>query len=611
MGLSPRRLTTRLIALAITLTACAGDNPAAPTPPPVVACSFTVGDGPSAAVAPSGVEFTISIVTTAGCSWTASSSAAFITAVGAATGSGNGTARFAVQSNTGDARQGTVSVAGRTLTVSQNAGTPETCDYVVTPVDAAAPEAGAEITVAVTVTRGENCAWTAASHDAFITVKSGGDETGSGQAVLQVAANSGAARTGSATVAGRTITIAQAGTQPSCAFTVAPLQVNAPATASSATITITMTQGQACPWTATVPPQSAFVSLTGPASGAGDGSVGISIAANAGSARSGTLIVSGQTITIQQSAPPAGPAAAVLRYQSEPGDYIGQGQSNTYTLTGSQFTVTLDSTLGELRFGLPPSGGTWWNLTLEAPAGQQLTPGLYTRATRSPFQHPSSPGLDFSGSGRGCNQLTGRFLVAQAVFGPGNTVQRFHARFEQHCENWSVALRGEIWIDAQGSTIPPPITPLPTGPASPTTFLSFVSDPGDYIGQGTTQHHSLATMKFTARADSVATIQIETLPGAGFVRWNLGLETPSGQQLLPGTYSNATRYPFNAPGVPGLSFSGDGRGCNTLTGSFVVLEADYGPGGEVFRFHATFEQHCEGAVPALRGEIRIVADPWQ
>ena len=57
-------------------------------------------------------------------------------------------------------------------------------------------------------------------------------------------------------------------------------------------------------------------------------------------------------------------------------------------------------------------------------------------------------------------------------------------------------------------------------------------------------------------------------------------------------------------------FSGDGRGGNTPTGGFVVLEAVSGPGGEVYRFHATVEQHCEGAVLALRGEIRIVADPW-
>jgi len=155
----------------------------------------------------------------------------------------------------------------------------------------------------------------------------------------------------------------------------------------------------------------------------------------------------------------------------------------------------------------------------------------------------------------------------------------------------------------------------PAAPSTPTSFLSFQSDPGDYIGGGASQNYTLATMKFVGWGDSVqpaVNISVETPTGGGsFVRWSLSMKAPSGQQLLPGTYNNATRYPFQAAGVPGLSFSGNGRGCNTLTGSFVVLEAVYGPQGEIERFHATFEQHCEGVVPALRGQIRIVADPWR
>jgi len=53
---------------------------------------------------------------------------------------------------------------------------------------------------------------------------------------------------------------------------------------------------------------------------------------------------------------------------------------------------------------------------------------------------------------------------------------------------------------------------------------------------------------------------------------------------------------------------GDGRGCNTLTGSFTVVEVVYG-NGSVTSFDALFEQHCEGATPALRGEIRFNAHP--
>lgn len=91
--------------------------------------------------------------------------------------------------------------------------------------------------------------------------------------------------------------------------------------------------------------------------------------------------------------------------------------------------------------------------------------------------------------------------------------------------------------------------------------------------------------------------------------WLVHFAAPSGQPLAPGVYENATRWPFQAPGVSGMDISGDGRGCNMLNGRFEVLEAVFGPAGYVERFHATFEQHCEGAEPALRGEIQIVNPP--
>jgi hypothetical protein len=84
---------------------------------------------------------------------------------------------------------------------------------------------------------------------------------------------------------------------------------------------------------------------------------------------------------------------------------------------------------------------------------------------------------------------------------------------------------------------------------------------------------------------------------------------PNGQTPTTGT-TNATRYPFNGSG-PGLSISGEGRGCNELTGSFTVTEATFGgPDSSYIQdFAATFEQHCEGAEPALRGTVGIHNPP--
>src|SRR5262249_15729600 len=85
--------------------------------------------------------------------------------------------------------------------------------------------------------------------------------------------------------------------------------------------------------------------------------------------------------------------------------------------------------------------------------------------------------------------------------------------------------------------------------------------------------------------------------------WYLDFPAPFDAPLTPGTYLNATRWPFQAAGVPGLNVSGDGRGSNTLTGNFTVTQALYAADGTVLRFAASFEQHSEGMAPALTGTI--------
>ena len=73
------------------------------------------------------------------------------------------------------------------------------------------------------VTAGSACAWTAASNADWITVTGGARGTGNGTASFTAAANTGAPRSGTLTVAGQTFTINQA---ESCTFSVSPTQQN-------------------------------------------------------------------------------------------------------------------------------------------------------------------------------------------------------------------------------------------------------------------------------------------------------------------------------------------------------------------------------------------------
>lgn len=140
------------------------------------------------------------------------------------------------------------------------------------------------------------------------------------------------------------------------------------------------------------------------------------------------------------------------------------------------------------------------------------------------------------------------------------------------------------------------------------TSLSMTSDPGDFIGGGQTTFLTPADGTFSASQNFDGGVSIDFFGQPG-IFWFLDFAAPFNQPLTVGTYTSATRFPFQASNVPGLDVAGDGRGCNTLTGSFTVLEISYGPNSTVNAFDATFEQHCEGATPALRGEIRFNANP--
>src|SRR5439155_836959 len=142
------------------------------------------------------------------------------------------------------------------------------------------------------------------------------------------------------------------------------------------------------------------------------------------------------------------------------------------------------------------------------------------------------------------------------------------------------------------------------------TLLFLNSQAGDYIGQGAGRLITSANGTFTASRnfDNGVNVDFDGSTPGDF--WSADLAAPMNAALVPGAYEGATRWPFQAAGAPGLSVYGDGRGCNVLSGRFVVLEATYDASGKVQSFAADFEQHCENAVPALFGSVRYQAgDP--
>ncbi|NBE56972.1 hypothetical protein GUY60_37275, partial [Streptomyces sp. YC537] len=139
-----------------------------------------------------------------------------------------------------------------------------------------------------------------------------------------------------------------------------------------------------------------------------------------------------------------------------------------------------------------------------------------------------------------------------------------------------------------------------------TGSLSFSGDTGDWVTGGNSYAYSTAAQDrlgvYGSTDNGLVRVSVNAADGAW---WTLDLAAPSGTPLAPGTYTGATASGSNGPTEPGLSLSGNGKGCSTLTGSFTVQDVEFGPQGYVQKLDATYEQHCSGAEAALRGEVHI------
>jgi CSLREA domain-containing protein len=88
---------------------------------------------------------------------------------------------------------------------------PPTCQFSITPNTQDFPTNGGQGTV--TITGQANCTYSSLSNNDFITITNGANGSGNGVLTFSVAANSGAARTGTLFIAGQTFTVNQMGTK--------------------------------------------------------------------------------------------------------------------------------------------------------------------------------------------------------------------------------------------------------------------------------------------------------------------------------------------------------------------------------------------------------------
>ncbi|HJY79007.1 MAG TPA: PKD domain-containing protein, partial [Burkholderiales bacterium] len=139
-----------------------------------------------------------------------------------------------------------------------------------------------------------------------------------------------------------------------------------------------------------------------------------------------------------------------VELRSEPGDWIGLGTPRSFTPENSSVYGLIRNAEGGIEFMVEPFGATdIWHFEFTAPRNQPLVPDNYEEAQRFPFNAFPKPGLTVTGEHRACNQVTGRYVVHEAVYGPAGEVLSFAIDLEHHCEGFPPALWGVLRYNSQ------------------------------------------------------------------------------------------------------------------------------------------------------------------
>ena len=391
-----RFLNPSILLLIAFATGCGSSSTMLVSPTgPSERCAITLNVTTSS-ITPAGGSGTINILTERECGWTLRAGSDWLTINVPTAGQGPAELVFTVQPNRSTTpRAVEVSVADQRATISQQAAT---CPWNVTPSDITIGAAGGDRTVRLSTE--DFCSWAVTSAESWIAITSASQGSGSGDISLRIARNEGPERAANIEVPGGTVTVRQRdGTPPPenppapaptpprptptpprptptppsptppapeppaqppppeppplpapCTFQVAPSAFNNVAfPAGSLQVDVTTQAG--CAWSAAS--NASWVTISSGAQGTGSGRVQLSAAENTGSARSGTVVIANQTVTVNQQGRP--PCA----YTIDPGSYNPSSTGGTVSVKVTTTTACEWAVTGNPAWlSANPAGGT-------------------------------------------------------------------------------------------------------------------------------------------------------------------------------------------------------------------------------------------------------------
>jgi hypothetical protein len=253
-------------------------------------CQVTLDPASAIAGVPAG-SGSIALTTSSNCNWTVASGAPWLTITSSPSGSGRSTITYQYASNANSpARVATITAGEATFTLQQESG----CVYTISPPSASVGAAGGD--VVFTITTSPPCPWSATAPPSWLTFVSPTSGTGSGSITLSAAANQGPSRDAGVYINGTYHNVHQAS---GCTYFTQPTSVAMPASGGEGVISITASSD--CAWSSST--STSWIQLTAGLSGQGSGTTAYTVLPNnTGSARTGTMVVAGNVVTVRQSA---------------------------------------------------------------------------------------------------------------------------------------------------------------------------------------------------------------------------------------------------------------------------------------------------------------------
>lgn len=301
--------------------------------------------------------------------------------------------------------------------------------------------------------------------------------------------------------------------------------------------------------------------------------------------------------------PPADalPASGNAYYlESDAGDVVGRGEKVLHTNADGMFTP------GRFANGLSfriNGDRHWGTLFLPMSVLSRLEPGYYGNLSNN----AALGSITVSNNMYNCQYGTvGWFAVDSVSYNSVGELTSIDMRFEQRCDVSTAALRGRLrWSTADPLRPTPPINPPPAGLWAPApgdlpaagNYVYLESADREYIGDGRRYLYTTLNAVFGVDQD----FRIHVAADEKWVGDFRFIYSDTGWK--PGYYAKTQRTAVFNPARGGLSWSGEGRGCNVSNGWIAIDAVHYDAGG-LHDIELRFEQYCDGGQLPLRGKLR-------